>query len=72
MIRSVNLGGRLGTPSMLVDDECSGPRIASNGRGQLLLACYKFSDHYRVAETTVRLVDTTRASAAALAENAVD
>lgn len=72
MIRSVNVGGRLGAPSMLVDDDCSGPRIASNGRGQLLLGCYKFSDHYRVAETTVRLVDTTSASAATLAEDASD
>jgi hypothetical protein len=58
MIRQISVAGVLGPASQLVDDECEGPTLASNGRRQLLLACFKFSDHFRVVRASTRLIQT--------------
>jgi len=57
-IRQVSAAGALGPASQLLDDECQGPALASNGQRQLLLACYKFSDHFRVVRVSTRLIQT--------------
>jgi hypothetical protein len=57
-IRQISVAGVLGAPSQLLTEECEGPALASNGRGQLLLACYKFSDHFRVVRVSTRLIQT--------------
>jgi hypothetical protein len=57
-IRRVGAGGALGPATQLFADECQGPALASNGQRQLLLACYKFSDHFRQVRVTTRLITT--------------
>jgi hypothetical protein len=57
-IRQVSVAGVPGLPSRVVDDECEGPALASNGRRQLLLACFKFTDHFRVVRVSTRLIQT--------------
>jgi hypothetical protein len=57
-IRRVGAGGALGPATQLLDEECEGPALASNGQRQLLLACYKFSDHFRVVRVTTRIITT--------------
>ena len=58
-IRSISDTGVLGPVSQLVDDQCLGPSLASNGQQQLLLTCFKFSDHFRIVRVTTRLIDTS-------------
>jgi hypothetical protein len=60
LARPVSARGVLGDTVTLVEDECNGPSVASNGNGQLLLACYKFSEQFRLVRVTTRLVDTTQ------------
>ena len=57
-IRRISAAGVLGPPSQLLDDECEGPALASNDQRQLLLACFKFSDHFRVVRVSTRLITT--------------
>jgi hypothetical protein len=57
-IRRVGAGGALGPATQLFADECQGPALASNGQRQLLLACYKFSDHFRQVRVTTRIITT--------------
>jgi hypothetical protein len=72
MIRSVELDGTLGDPSQLADEFCEAPDLASNGEQQLLLACFRFSDHFRVSRITTRLLDTSAGpSVASTAASAV-
>jgi hypothetical protein len=59
MIRSIEVDGTLGAASQLVDEPCEAPQLASNGAQQLLLTCFRFSDHYRVSRITTRLIDTS-------------
>ena len=58
MVRHVNADGTLGRTFVVVDDECNGPSLASNGDGQLLLGCYKFTNQFREVRITTRLIDT--------------
>ena len=58
-IRSINANGKLGPVSPLFDEECQGPVLASNGRRQLLLACYAFTDQFRVVTVSTHLIDTS-------------
>jgi hypothetical protein len=57
-IRQVSASGVLGPSSQLLAEECQGPALASNGRRQLLLACFQFSDHFRVVRVSTRLIQT--------------
>jgi hypothetical protein len=59
MIRSIELDGTLGAVSQLADEFCESPDLASNGAQQMLLACFRFSDHFRVSRITTRLLDTS-------------
>jgi hypothetical protein len=63
-IRTVSTTGELGPVSQLVDDECLGPSLASNGQQQLLLTCFKFSSRFRTVRVTTRLIDTSAVAAA--------
>jgi hypothetical protein len=63
-IRSVSPTGVLGPVSQLVDDQCLGPSLASNGQQQLLLTCFKFSSRFRIVRVTTRLIDTAAVAAA--------
>jgi hypothetical protein len=58
-IRSISDTGVLGPVSQLVDDQCLGPSLASNGQRQMLLTCYKFSSRFRIVRVTTRLIDTS-------------
>ena len=62
-IRSISDTGVLGPVSQLLDDQCLGPSLASNGQRQLLLTCYKFSSRFRIVRVTTRLIDTSVAAA---------
>ncbi|HWA75199.1 MAG TPA: hypothetical protein VG937_22835 [Polyangiaceae bacterium] len=66
MIRSVEINGTLGAPVQLVDEGCESPQLASNGAQQLLLTCFRFSDHYRVSRITTRLIDTSDGASVAI------
>ena len=61
-IRSISANGKLGPVSQLFDEECQGPVLASNGQRQLLLACYAFTDQFRVVSVSTRLIDTSAAA----------
>jgi hypothetical protein len=61
-IRSISRGGRLGPVSQLLDEECRGPVLASNGRRQLLLSCYAFTNQFRVVNVSTHLIDTSAAA----------
>ena len=61
-IRSITQNGRLGPVSQLFDEECQGPVLASNGRRQLLLSCFAFTDQYRVVSVSTHLIDTSAAA----------
>jgi hypothetical protein len=63
-IRSVSPTGVLGPVSQLIDDQCLGPSLASNGQQQLLLTCFKFSSRFRIVRVTTRLIDTAAVAAA--------
>ena len=70
MIRSVEVDGTLGSASQVADEMCEAPELASNGAQQMLLTCFRFSDHYRVSRITTRLIDTSvDAPAAAASES---
>jgi hypothetical protein len=64
MIRSVEVNGTLGGTSQLVDEPCEAPALASNGGQQLLLTCFRFSNHFRVSRITTRLIDTSAGATA--------
>lgn len=72
MIRSVSVNGTLGAPSQLVDEMCEAPDLASNGEQQLLLTCFRFSDHFRVSRITTRLIDTSGGAAVQSAAESTD
>jgi hypothetical protein len=61
-IRSISSNGRLGPVSQLLDEECRGPALASNSRRQLVLACYAFTNQFRVVSVTTHLIDTSAAA----------
>jgi hypothetical protein len=61
-IRSIGSNGRLGPVSPLFDDECQGPVLASNGRRQLLLSCFAFTNRFRVVSVSTHLIDTSAAA----------
>jgi hypothetical protein len=67
MMRSVEVDGTLGPTSQLADEFCESPQLASNGAQQLLLTCFRFSDHFRVSRVTTRLIDTSAGASAAVA-----
>lgn len=61
-IRSITSNGRLGPVSQLLDEECRGPVLASNGRRQLLLACYAYTNQFRIVSVRTHLIDTSAAA----------
>ncbi|HET6149681.1 MAG TPA: hypothetical protein VFH68_19240 [Polyangia bacterium] len=63
MIRSVEVGGALGETSLVVDQGCESPELASDGAQQLILTCFEFTNRFRVARITTRLIDTSDATA---------
>jgi hypothetical protein len=67
MMRSVEVDGTLGPTSQLADEFCESPQLASNGAQQLLLTCFRFSDHFRVSRVTTRLIDTSAGASAEVA-----
>jgi MYXO-CTERM domain-containing protein len=44
--RSITPAGTVSTARTLVDAECYGPWLASNGAGQLLLSCVRYDENY--------------------------
>jgi hypothetical protein len=65
MIRSVEVDGTLGSSSQVANEMCEAPELASNGAQQMLLTCFRFSDHFRVSRITTRLIDTSADAPAA-------
>ncbi|HET9953794.1 MAG TPA: hypothetical protein VFQ61_04805 [Polyangiaceae bacterium] len=61
-IRSISANGVLGPVSPVFEGECRGPALASNGRRQLLLSCYAYTNQYRLVTVSTRLIDTSSAS----------
>ena len=67
LIRSVDINGTLGATSSVADEGCEDPSLASNGRAQLLLTCFHFSDNFRAVRISTRLIDTAATAVATTA-----
>ncbi|MCL2449544.1 MAG: hypothetical protein FWD17_11400, partial [Polyangiaceae bacterium] len=62
MARPVRVDGSLGTAALVVNDVCESPSVASNGRGQILLACFQQSEGGRTLRITTRLLSDATAA----------